>query len=102
MEKKTLAFGLLIAGTLGAVATAQAVDTRARFMAANCSYCHGTDGRSSGAIPGLAGMEAKYFVDQMKAFRDGSRPATVMAKHANGYTDAEYEAMAKYFAAIKP
>jgi hypothetical protein len=33
--------------------------------------------------------------------RRGSRPATVMKKHANGYTDAEYEAMAKYFAAIK-
>lgn len=102
MEKKSLAVGLLIAGMLGTVATAQAVDTRARFMAANCSYCHGTNGKSHGAIPSLAGMEAKYFVDQMKAFRDGSRPATVMAKHANGYTDAEYEALAKYFASIKP
>jgi cytochrome c553 len=102
METKNLAVSLLIAGTLGAVATAQAMDTRARFMAANCAYCHGTDGRSSGAIPSLAGLETKYFVDQMKAFRDGSRPATVMAKHANGYTDAEYEAVAKYFAAIKP
>ncbi len=102
MEKKTLAVGLLVAGAMGVAFSAQAADTRARFMAANCSYCHGTDGRSSGAIPSLAGLEAKYFVDQMKAFRDGSRPATVMAKHANGYTDAEYEAMAKYFAAIKP
>lgn len=102
METKKLALGLLAIGMLGSVATAQAVDTRARFMAANCSYCHGTDGRSSGAIPGLAGLEVKYFVDQMKAFRDGSRPATVMAKHANGYTDAEYEALAKYFASIKP
>ena len=101
MEKKILAVSLLIAGMLGAVATAQAMDTRARFMAANCSYCHGHDGKSSGAIPGLAGLEAKYFIDQMKAFKDGSRPATVMQKHANGYTDAEYEAMAKYFAAVK-
>ncbi|MCP5279822.1 MAG: c-type cytochrome [Thiobacillus sp.] len=102
MEKKTLAVGLLIAGTLGAAFSAQAMDPRARFMAANCAYCHGTDGRSSGAIPSLAGLDVKYFVDQMKAFRDGSRPATVMQKHANGYTDAEYEAVAKYFNAIKP
>jgi cytochrome c553 len=102
METKTFALGLLVAGTLGAVFSAQATDTRARFMAANCAYCHGTDGRSSGAIPSLAGLEVNYFVEQMKAFRDGSRPATVMAKHANGYTDAEYEAVAKYFAAIKP
>ena len=80
---------------------ASAVDTRARFMAANCSYCHGPDGKSRGAIPNLAGLEPGYFVEQMKAFRDGSRPATVMKKHAAGYTDAEFEAMAKYFASIK-
>ncbi|MDD3528240.1 MAG: c-type cytochrome [Gallionellaceae bacterium] len=98
--KKSLAVTLLLAGAFGAAASAHA-DPRARFMAANCSYCHGPEGKSTGAIPSLAGLEVKYFVDQMKAFKDGSRPATVMKKHANGYTDAEYEAMAKYFAAIK-
>lgn len=98
--KKSLAVTLLLAGALGVAVSAHA-DPRARFMAANCSYCHGPEGQSRGAIPSLAGLEVKYFVDQMKAFKDGSRPATVMKKHANGYTEAEYEAMAKYFAAIK-
>jgi len=100
MNKKiTLAcvglIGLALSGIAGAV------DTRARFMAAHCSYCHGPDGKSHGAIPNLAGLEPGYFVTQMKAFRDGTRPATVMKKHAAGYNDAEYEAMAKYFASIK-
>lgn len=99
--KKTLAFALLAAGVLGTISQAQAVDTRARFMAANCAYCHGPDGKSHGAIPGLAGLDKGYFVDQMKAFRDGARPSTVMSKHAMGYTDAEYEAMGAWFAAIK-
>ncbi len=98
--KKTFVATLILAGTLGAAFSAHA-DSRTRFMAANCSYCHGPDGKSRGAIPSLAGLEPGYFVEQMKAFRDGSRPATVMKKHANGYTDAEFEAMAKYFAAIK-
>jgi cytochrome subunit of sulfide dehydrogenase len=99
--KKTFAISLLLAGLVGAVASAQAEDTRARFMAANCAYCHGPEGHSRGAIPSLAGMEAKYFVDQMKAFRDGSRAATVMQKHANGYTDAEFEALGKWFESHK-
>lgn len=98
--KKPLIAGLIVAGTLGVALSAHA-DPRTRFMAANCSYCHGPDGKSHGAIPNLAGMEPGYFVQQMKAFRDGTRPATVMKKHANGYTDAEFEAMAKYFASIK-
>lgn len=98
--KKSLAVTLLLAGALGAAASAYA-DPRARFMAANCSYCHGPDGKSRGAIPSLAGLEPGYFVAQMKAFKDGTRPGTVMKKHANGYTEAEYQAMAKYFASIK-
>lgn len=98
--KKSLAITLLLAGALGA-ASAQAIDTKARFMAANCAYCHGPEGKSRGAIPSLAGLEKKYFVDQMKAFRDGSRPATVMQKHAMGYTDAEFEALGAWFSAVK-
>lgn len=98
--KKSFAAILMLAGALGVAASAQA-DPRARFMAANCSYCHGPDGKSHGAIPSLAGLEPGYFVQQMKAFRDGSRPATVMKKHAAGYTDAEFEALAKHFASIK-
>lgn len=98
--KTFFAATLMLAGTLGVALSAHA-DPRARFMAANCSYCHGPGGKSHGAIPSLAGLEPGYFVEQMKAFRDGSRPATVMKKHAAGYTDAEFEALAKYFASIK-
>lgn len=99
--KKALTLSLLAAGLLATLAPAHASDARARFIAANCSYCHGPDGKSHGAIPSLAGLPADYFVQQMKAFRSGERPGTVMKKHAAGYTDAEYELMAKYFAAVK-
>lgn len=92
---------ILLAAGSAFLGTGAHADPRTQFMAANCSYCHGPDGKSRGAIPSLAGMESAYFVQQMKAFRDGSRDGTVMKKHANGYTDAEFEAMAKYFAAIK-
>ena len=101
--KKTLVISLMFAGAAGALSatSAQALDTKARFMAANCAYCHGPEGKSRGAIPSLAGLEKGYFVDQMKAFRDGSRPATVMQKHAMGYTDAEFDQLGAWFAAIK-
>jgi cytochrome c553 len=35
----------------------------------------------------------------MRAFRDGKRPATVMHQIAKGYSDAQIEAMASWFAA---
>jgi sulfide dehydrogenase cytochrome subunit len=70
-----------------------------RDVAANCANCHGTDGRSRGAIPSLAGQDAQVIVQRIKEFRDGRRVATVMQQLAKGYTDAQIEAAAAYFAA---
>ncbi len=71
-----------------------------RDVAANCASCHGTGGRSlSTAIPSLAGQDAQAIVQRMKEFRDGRRPATVMQQLSKGYTDAQIEAAAAYFAA---
>ena len=70
-----------------------------RDIVANCANCHGTDGRSRGATPSLAGRDAAVIVQRMKEFRDGRRVATVMQQLAKGYTDAQIEAAAAYFAA---
>ena len=71
-----------------------------RSLAANCAACHGTDGKSAGgSYPGLAGMTKEYFLNQVKAFREGKREATVMHQISKGYTDAEMAALADYFAA---
>ena len=72
-----------------------------RDVAANCATCHGTDGKSRGVVPSLAGQEKAYIVQQMKDFRDGKRPSTIMQQLAKGYTDAEIDAAAAYFAAQK-
>lgn len=73
-----------------------------RSLAANCAACHGTNGHSAGgAIPGLAGMNKDYFVNQLKAFKEGKREATIMHQLSKGYTDAEVAALGDYFAAQK-
>ena len=73
-----------------------------RSLAANCAACHGTNGNSAGgAIPGLAGMNKEYFLNQVKAFKEGKREATVMHQIAKGYSDAEMAALGDYFSAQK-
>jgi len=37
----------------------------------------------------------------MAAYKSGERPATIMHQIAKGYTDAQIEAMAAFFAAQK-
>lgn len=68
------------------------------YLAANCANCHGTNGRAVGAMPSLAGQNKEYIALQMRAFRDGQRPATIMHQLAKGYTDAQIDAIAAHFA----
>ena len=77
-------------------------DAVARSLAATCAGCHGTDGRSATReVMPLAGLSKDYITAQMKAFKDGSRPATIMHQLAKGYTDPQIESLAAYFAARK-
>ena len=76
-------------------------DKHARNLAASCAACHGTNGNSVGGAPVLAGLDKAYFVTQMKDMKSGARTATVMNKHAKGYSDAEFELLAAYFSAQK-
>lgn len=74
-----------------------------RSLAATCANCHGTDGRTTegSAIPSLVGMPKSYMLMQMKAFKDGTRPATVMHQISKGITDQQIDSIANYFAATK-
>ena len=66
-----------------------------------CAACHGPDGRSTGAIPSIAGQPAADLAAAMRAFRVGERPATVMTRIAKGFDDAEIEALAAYLGGLR-
>ena len=73
----------------------------ARALAATCFTCHGTDGRSVGGVPpSIAGQSKTTLLQSLREFRDGKRPATIMHQHAKGYTDAQLDAIAGYFASV--
>ena len=76
-------------------------DTAGRNLAAACAICHGTQGKPPSGAPvvPLAGLPREHIATQMRAFRDGTRPATVMHQIAKGYNDQQIDAMAAWFAA---
>ena len=93
----------IAAAMLCAAPGALAQDSSARNLAAACAICHGTQGKPAPNAPliPLAGLPRDHIATQMRAFRDGRRPATVMHQIAKGYTDAQIDAMAAWFAAQK-
>jgi cytochrome c553 len=74
---------------------------RTRVLAATCAQCHGTDGRAveGQAMVRLAGLPKDYALTQLLAFRTGQRPATVMHQITRGYSPAQLDELATYFAA---
>ena len=95
---RTIVFAAALAAALSAHA-----QENGRNLAAGCAICHGTLGKPAPGAPliPLAGLPQDHIATQMRAFRDGKRPATVMHQIAKGYTDAQIDAMAAWFAAQK-
>ena len=79
-----------------------ATSTHARGLAATCSACHLRDGAGDPAFGSLDGRAAADIARSMRAFRSGERAGTVMPQLARGYTDAEIDAIANWYATRNP
>ena len=66
--------------------------------AAACSGCHPASTRVTSPVPRLAGLDRAAIVRAMEDFRTGTRSATVMDRIAKGFTDAEIQAIAAWYA----
>lgn len=98
MRKQLIAY-ILIAST-GSSSTIAAEVTRGSMLSNSCAACHGTDGKSPGSIPGIYGKTNAFIAQALTDFREGNRPATVMGRHASGYTDEESRLIAEYFSSL--
>jgi cytochrome c553 len=75
-----------------------------------CGYCHLPNGLGRPENSSLAGLPASYIAQQVADFRSGARkssepaslPINLMIAVANAATEAEVQAAAAYFAALKP
>jgi cytochrome c553 len=94
---------LVLANTAFAQSDAGKGALYVKSLAATCANCHGTNGVAvtGSSVTSLAGLDKAYTVTQMKAFKAGTRPATVMHQLSKGYSDAQIDVLATYFAAQK-
>ena len=100
MQRVSLVVCLVAA--LGFTSAAQASSlAKAQYLAATCANCHGTNGKSNGGQPVWLATTRPSSLATMKEFQSGKRPATIMHQLSKGYTDAQLEAMATFFASQK-
>lgn len=100
MHRKTKC--LAAAALLALAAGAHAQVNQIRVWAAACATCHGTEGRASPGMIGLAGRGQAELQQQLLAFKNGQRAGSIMPQLAKGYSDEQLAQIAAYFAAQKP
>lgn len=86
----------LVAALLPLPSAFAQADTGA-VLAAACTSCHGVDGRSTTAIPSIAGRPAGELNTALLAFRDGTATGTIMGRIATGYTPEQIALLAAWF-----
>ena len=64
-----------------------------------CATCHGEQGIPiNKQTPVIWGQDEGYLYLQLRDFKSGVEPSTVMGRHTKAYTDSEIAAVAKYIA----
>lgn len=77
-----------------------------RVKSASCVACHGAQGKVSVPMyPNLAGQNAMYLEQSLKAYKKGERTggqAGVMQAYVTPLTDDDISDLAAYYASLKP
>ena len=91
-------------GLLAATGAVHAADPNlGRNLAATCANCHGTNGNAlkGAGLDSLSGMEKGKILQKIADYKSGDKPASIMHQISKGYTDAQLDMIAGYFAAQK-
>lgn len=93
----TLAAAVLAAGLLQPRPTqADELYEYGEYLSGECTTCHQRSGASSG-IPSITGWPVDAFVIVLKSYRDGAKENEAMRNVAQGLSDEDMMALARYF-----
>jgi cytochrome c553 len=96
---------LSVCGLAYGVAHAEPIPPeKVKEKAATCAACHGADGNSDtpaqSQYPRLAGQYHDYISRALHEYKSGERKNPIMAGMAAPLSEAEIDALARYFAAM--
>jgi cytochrome c553 len=94
----TLIVLTLLTGNVHAAGDAEAGAARS----AACGACHGADGNSvNPQWPSIAGQNATYIANTLRAFQEGTRSDVLMTAQAQSLSEQDIDNLAAYFSAQK-
>ncbi|MBK1733861.1 hypothetical protein CKO15_00915 [Halorhodospira abdelmalekii] len=74
--------------------------SRAKMIAYSCFSCHDRTGQGIKSMPPISGFSPEQMVRMLEDFRDGHGEPTVMDRHAAGYSQEDFEAIAEFLSTM--
>jgi len=89
---------LMVAGAVQAGGDA----ARGQELSIDCADCHGDDGKGDDETPAIAGLDAAYQLEQLKAYKSGERTDEdeLMLMYTEDLTDQDMADLAAYYATL--
>ena len=103
MKRLFAAVSMVLAFTT--MASAETIPAeKVKEKAATCAACHGADGNAGtdaqAAYPRIAGQYHDYLARALHEYKSGGRKNAIMAGFASALSDAEIDAIARYFGSM--
>ena len=99
---KNVSKSLVAIGFAAAVITPSAMAADYQDIANMCFACHGETGKSEFKnIPNLQWQNKEYLVQQLNAFKNGTRKDKTMTKVAQLLSDQDIQQISAYFYSVK-
>ena len=92
---------VLLSGTVWAQGLVDGSAEAGKAKALTCGACHGPDGNSVNPVwPSIAGQHPTYIVEQLQAFKSGTRTEPLMLGQTMMLTDDDMRNLAVYFSEL--
>lgn len=92
---------MVFAGTAFADGLVEGDADAGKAKSITCAACHGADGNSVNPVwPSIAGQHATYLVEQLQAFKNGSRNEPLMLGQVMMLSDDDMNNLAVYYAGM--
>lgn len=66
----------------------------------SCAGCHGAEGKGISPNPAIAGLDEAYIVEQLAAFKSGTRESPMMQMFTSRLSDQDIEDLAAFYSGL--
>ena len=93
--------GIIVVFAAASAGVAQPDPAAGKVQSVMCATCHGADGMSAATdVPNLAGQHYEYLIEQLIAFKEGTRRSGVMNEMVRPMSLAQLRNVAAYYSTV--